>query len=172
MHAEGRRLNKYPYEIRKANDEDANGLIKLIGGCFDEYDGCVLDLDGIDAAMLAIDSYVQSCGGEFWVVFRDGVLVGSVGYIVEDGKIELIKLYVNQHERRQGLASKLLNLVLSAAQDKDMEVDLWSDTRFVEAHAFYTHFGFVKQVETRELNDPSNTTEFYFRRDNAGAGVK
>ncbi|MCK5042352.1 MAG: GNAT family N-acetyltransferase [Sphingomonadales bacterium] len=150
--------------IRKAQDCDAPELIKLIGGCFAEYDGCVLDLEGIDNAMLAIDSYVDKYEGEFWLALEGDVVVGSVGYIVENGKMELIKLYVDKTMRRKGLATTLLNLVLSASQTNSLEVDLWSDTRFVEAHAFYAHHGFTKQEETRFLNDPSNSWEFHFIR--------
>ena len=78
--------------IRRAHDNDKDHLIKLIGGCFCEYEGCVLDLDGIDHAMLAIESYVKKYDGEFWLAEGEGgKVIGSAGYIVEDGKMELIK---------------------------------------------------------------------------------
>jgi putative acetyltransferase len=150
--------------IRKAEDSDFDALCTLIGGCFEDYEGCVLDLKGIDSPVLAIDSYVSKYNGEFWLAIFDEEVVGSVGYIVENDKMELIKLYVDKTIRRKGLASKLLNLVLDAAASKKVEVDLWSDTRFVEAHAFYAHHGFDKQEETRFLNDPSNSWEFHFIR--------
>jgi len=41
---------------------------------------------------------------------------------------------------------------------------LWSDTRFVESHAFYASLGYEKIPLTRELNDLSNTVEFRFRK--------
>ena len=152
-------MSELNFKIRKAEDADVAGLTRLIGDCFAEYEGCVLDLEGIDKPMLAIASYVDSYDGEFWVVLSE---VSLVGYIIEDGKMELIKLYVDKTHRRQGLASRLLSLVLDAAAKNNIELDLWSDTRFVEAHAFYSHHGFEKQDETRFLHDPSNSWEFHF----------
>nr|MBA3524637.1 GNAT family N-acetyltransferase [Geodermatophilaceae bacterium] len=38
---------------RDATDADSAAVITLIGGCFAEYPGCVLDLPGIDAWMQA-----------------------------------------------------------------------------------------------------------------------
>jgi len=32
--------------IRVARDDDEAGLVALIGGCFAEYPGCLLDVDG------------------------------------------------------------------------------------------------------------------------------
>jgi len=157
-------MRKINFEIRTAKDSDAKALSSLIDSCFAEYEGCVLDLAGIDKPLLAISSHVKKLNGEFWVAENAGVIVGSVGYIIENGKMELIKLYVNKAFRRKGLASKLLNLVLDASASNGLEVDLWSDTRFKEAHAFYCHHGFLMQDEKRFLNDPSNSWEFHFTR--------
>jgi len=41
-------------------------------------------------------------------------------------------------------------------------MDAWSDTRFTHAHRFYEREGYVKGPRTRELNDISNSVEFYF----------
>lgn len=150
------------YKIKLAVDSDAPELINLIGSCFAEYEGCVLDLDGIDKPMQAMRSYVDEYKGDFWLAIRDGEVVGSAGYLVLDDHVELIKLYVKSSERRQGLASLLLGLVEDASNTKGLRLELWSDTRFIEAHAFYAHHGYVKQTDTRFLNDPSNTTEFHF----------
>src|ERR1041384_5628160 len=44
-----------------------------------------------------------------------------------------------------------------------MEIILWSDTRFVEAHRLYRSLGFELSGK-RELQDLNNTTEFGFRK--------
>lgn len=158
--------------LRAARDNDAEGLIALIGGCFDEYEGCVMDLDGIDAPMKAVETYFREAGGKFWVLedpAADNRIVASVGIAPSEsmgaGVVELLKLYVNSDYRRRGIASRMLNLVLEAAgESRSSAIDLWSDSRFVEAHAFYGHHGFRKLPETRYLHDPSNTTEFHFAR--------
>jgi putative acetyltransferase len=158
--------------LRLAQDEDAEGLIALIEGCFDEYEGCVMDLDGIDDDLKAIATNFRQAGGKFWVledVASDKRIAASVGFSpsgsMGEGAIELKKLYVNSTYRRRGIASKLLDVILEEARALAAPaIDLWSDTRFVEAHAFYQHHGFTQLPETRELHDPSNTTEYYFVR--------
>lgn len=159
--------------LRPARDDDAEGLIALIGGCFAEYEGCVMDLDGIDNELKAIATNFRRAGGKFWVL-EDAAsgnrIAASVGLSPSDfmgaGVVELKKLYVNSDYRRRGIASRLLDLVLEEAGEREAPaIDLWSDSRFVEAHAFYAHHGFEQLPETRDLNDPSNTTEFHFHRE-------
>ena len=64
---QGDREEPSPLAVRHAADYDSAGLISLIGGCFAEYPGCVLDLPGIDAWMLAPAS-AYNAGGRLWVV--------------------------------------------------------------------------------------------------------
>ena len=152
--------------IRVGRDEDSEGLIALVGGCFEEYEGCVLDLDGIDADLIAPATAFNGQGGRFWVAAVAGNIVGSIGYTLKDqgATVELKKLYVNHEFRRRGLASRLYDLVHGAAVDHGAKaIDLWSDTRFLEAHAFYLSKGFELLPESRHLNDPSNTTEYHFK---------
>jgi putative acetyltransferase len=43
-------------------------------------------------------------------------------------------------------------------------LELWSDTRFVDAHRLYERLGYVRGEETRELHDLSRSTELYFQK--------
>src|SRR5689334_1042387 len=91
--------------VRSARDSDASGLIELIGGCFAEYENCVLDVDGEIPELRRIASWVVSLDGRFWVAERDRVVVGSCGVTpATEGKgMELRKLYVAANSRRRGL---------------------------------------------------------------------
>lgn len=152
--------------IRPAVDADADGLIRLIGECYSDYPGCVMDLDSYDTDLLAIDTEYRKKGGRFYVAEdADGRIVGSVGWTPEGpGKIELKRMYVDKAVRRKGLATRLYKIVLEAARKQGAgEIDLWSDTRFHEAHAFYKALGFEQLPETRDLHDASNSTEYHFR---------
>ncbi|MFQ5347206.1 MAG: GNAT family N-acetyltransferase [Rhodothalassiaceae bacterium] len=151
--------------IREAGDADAPGVIALIDSCFSDYDGCVMDLPGLDADLPAVASHFREQGGRFWIAESGGRIVGCAGYVpVDRNAVELKRLYVARAARRQGLASRLLALVRDAARTHGARhIDLWSDTRFVEAHAFYLANGFVQTGAMRKLDDPSNTTEYAFR---------
>jgi len=150
--------------IREARDDDAGGLIALIEDIFKEYENCVLDLDDLDKEFLAISTYIKALKGKFWVAEIDGVIVGSIGYAPMQGdRVDLKRLYVAKDQRRKGLANRLTDLVYQAAEDLGaIAIECWSDTRFLEAHAYYLKHGFEQQPETRDLNDPSNSTEYQF----------
>ena len=68
--------------------------------------------------------------------------------------------------RRQGLARRLAGMVEDAGRGRGSRfLELWSDTRFLEGHAFYEALGYRRTGRTRALNDLSNTTEFHFTKD-------
>lgn len=153
--------------VRDARDADAEGLIALIGGCFSEYPGCLLDVDGELPELRAIATAFRGWGGRFWVAERAGRVVGSVGFTPgkRGGYAELKKLYVERSARESGLGSALCALVESEARGAGYRrIDLWSDTRFTTAHRFYEKRGYTRGPTTRELHDSSNTVEYYFEK--------
>lgn len=156
--------------LRDARDDDAEGLIDLIGGVFAEYPGCILDVDGELPELRCIATSFQRWGGRFWVVLREGRVIGCVGFTPSAASpgegIELRKLYVDKTARKMGLGSALCDLVEGAARSLDKKfVELWSDTRFENAHALYARRGYTKGSETRDLHDKSASVEYYFRLD-------
>jgi putative acetyltransferase len=151
--------------IRAARDEDAEGLIALIGAVFDEYPGCVLDVDGELPELRAIATAFAHAGGRFWVAERDARVVGSVGCApAADARgVELKKLYVQRDEREHGLGGRLVDEVEREARARGARrIELWSDTRFVTAHRFYERRGWVRGAQTRELHDKSDTIEYFY----------
>lgn len=153
-------------EIRDARDDDAAGLIALVGACFAEYPGCVLDVDGEIPELRRIATSFAAGGGRFWVAERDGLVVGSVGIRSRGTGVELCKLYVAHSARRCGLGGRLCHRVEHAARAASAAfVDLWSDTRFADAHRLYARRGYARGPDTRDLHDRSHTREYHFRID-------
>jgi putative acetyltransferase len=153
--------------IRDACDGDAAGLIALIGSVFAEYPGCVLDVDGEAPELRAIARSFAALGGRFWVAEREGRVVGSVGLLPGEaaGGVELRKLYVHRSVRRRGLGRRLCERVEDEARRRGARfVELWSDTRFEDAHRLYEKRGYLRGRVTRELHDLSGSVERYFRR--------
>lgn len=150
---------------RAASDSDADGLIELVSKCYEGYEGCILDVENEEPQMRYISTFFADKGGEFWVAELDGKIVGSIGYSYEDGEFELKHLYVDGDIRRQGLATRLCELVDEAATGLKIDkIKLWTDTRFHEAHLLYEKRGFTGKVVTRELEDISETTEYYYEK--------
>jgi putative acetyltransferase len=76
---------------------------------------------------------------------------------------ELERLYVNPRWRRRGLAAVLAGLVeKTAAEAGAHEIELWSDSRFLDAHRFYERRGYIRRGPDRELGDLSQTQEHHY----------
>jgi putative acetyltransferase len=152
--------------IRAARDDDAEALIALIAAVFDEYPGCILDVDDEAPELRAIATASARRGGGFWVAEEGARVVGSVGLspVPETDGIELLKLYVAREARRKGLGERLVRLVEQEARRRGAPfVELWTDTRFRDAHRLYERLGFRGGEETRELHDLSASVEYYYR---------
>jgi putative acetyltransferase len=156
--------------IRAARDDDAEALIGLIGAVYAEYPGCVLDVEREEPDLLEIASAYARKGGGFWVatIEATGAVVGCVGWSPSSasdrsGWVELRKLYVARAHRRKGLAGALCSRVEVAARERGARgIELWSDTRFLDAHRFYAGRGFRQQPGSRQLFDLSDSSEYHF----------
>jgi len=148
--------------LRRATNEDSEGLIRLVGDCFAEYPGCVLDLEVEERDLLT----PGDAPDRFWVLEEEGRIVGSVGLLeTDETTVELKKMYLEAGLRGSGRATRLLAAVLyHAVTMAATGVELWSDSRFTRAHRFYEREGFTRTGRTRELDDLSNTTEYHFVR--------
>ena len=158
--------------IRAGQDADAPGFIALIAACWAEYPGCVMDLDGEVPELRALASYFAGQGGALWVAEAGGDIVGMVGVTPGDGFWEIRKMYVAGAHRGSGLARELLARAEAFAMEAGAtRLELWSDTRFDRAHAFYAARGYVQAGPIRVLNDLSNSLEFHFRKPVHGVAV-
>ena len=152
--------------IRPVRDSDAEGLIRLIDVCWSAYEGCILDVDAEEPQLRAMRSHFDAIGGEYWVAEGPGGGIAAGGGwapAIDSAGTEMHKLYVRAEIRRQGLARRLVGMAEAAARRRGSRfVELWSDTRFLEAHAFYEALGYRRTGRTRDLDDLSRTTEFHF----------
>lgn len=150
-------------QVRDARDADADALIRLVDVCWSAYPGCVLDVDGEVPELRAIASHFAARDGRFWVAEVGSTVVGCVGVAPSVAGHELLKLYVDPAARKQGLGAHLAGLVEEAAHAAGSStVELWSDTRFIDAHRLYERLGYRKRSETRALGDLSATVEFHY----------
>ncbi len=154
--------------VRPAVDADSWDVIGLVGACWSEYPGCVMDVHGECPDLLAPASAYRQVGGAFWVaVDRCGTVVATVGWRpLRSGVFELERLYVHHRWRRRGVASALADLAehLAAGQGAT-QIELWSDSRFVDAHRFYERRGYRRVGPDRHLGDLSRTREHHFAKD-------
>jgi putative acetyltransferase len=149
--------------IRDAHDDDGEALIALIEKCWADYPGCILDVDGENAELRCFASHYTDRGGRAWIAENAGKVVGSAAVEPASGGAHIQTLYVDPALRRQGLARRLVALVEVAARKFGAEViDLWTDTRFTEAHGFYESLGYRRKPGTRRLDDASRSVEYNY----------
>jgi GNAT superfamily N-acetyltransferase len=152
-------------QVRLAVDGDSWDIIALIGGCWSEYPGCVMAVHGECPDLLAPASAYRGSGGEFWVAVDPcGTVIATVGWRPGGAQaVELERLYVNPRWRRRGLAAVLADLVENTALERGAaEIQLWSDSRFADAHRFYERRGYVRRGPDRDLGDLSQTRERHY----------
>ena len=152
-------------EIRDARDTDGYAVTALVSACWAEYPGCILDVEGEEPQLRSLATYYAGREGRCWVVVLDGLVVASVAChsSEEAGGLELKLLYVLRPARRRGLAAELSALVETEARQRDASfVELWTDSRFEDAHRFYERRGYVRGP-TRERDDISRSIEYHYR---------
>jgi putative acetyltransferase len=159
--------NLHGFKARLARDADSAAAAALIARIWAAYPGCVFE-PAEEPDLAAVASNYAKKDGVFWVVEDgQGTLVATVAIAptpVATGMV-LHRLYVDASARRQGLASKLLDLAEGAARRRGAGfMELWSDTRFAEAHAFYARHGYTQLAGERALRDASDSYEFHFRK--------
>jgi putative acetyltransferase len=150
--------------LRPAIDTDWWGVVGLVAACWAEYPGCVMDPHGECPDLLAPASSYADAGGQFWVMTDacEGIVAAGGWKPLESGAVELERLYVAPHWRRRGAATVVAGMVERVAAERSSAVELWSDTRFSAAHAFYEGRGYVRSGPDRALGDLSNTVEHHF----------
>ena len=159
--------------IRPGRDADADGFIALIGACWGEYPGVVLDVDGEVPELRALASYYAGKGGALWAAEDAGAIVGMIGVAPHsDDAWEIVRLYMLPRHRGTDLAPRLLATAEShARQAGATRLLLWSDTRFGRAHRFYEKQSYVRSGPIRVLHDISNSLEFGYAKPVSGIEV-
>ena len=154
-----------PRELRiePAGADDAAEVIELIHRVFDEY-GFIWDPEDEFWDLLADEFPYLAPRGAMWVS-RDaaGRVVGSIAAELLDAQtVELHRLYLDAGLRGAGHGRRLLLHAVDWARARGCErVELWSDTRFDQAHRLYERLGFRRAGE-RKLADVNETTEYRY----------
>ncbi|MEO8713816.1 MAG: GNAT family N-acetyltransferase [Acetobacteraceae bacterium] len=159
--------------IRTGRDADAEGLIELIGACWAEYPGCVMDVDAEAPELRALATYMRERNGALWAAEANGRVVGTIATYPEDlGTWAISRMYVDRAHRGTGLANRLLDAAEARAiADGAARLALWTDTRFERAHRFYERRSYVRSGPIRSLDDLSKTIEFHYAKPVAGIEV-
>ena len=102
--------------LRYAHDDDADAIIALVSSVWSEYPGKTLVAATDMPELLKPASAYGRAGGRFWVVEANGQIIGTIALMpsVEDGVVELQKLYVARNMRRE--RARLVSLLPGRAR--------------------------------------------------------
>ena len=158
-------------QIESAPPEAAPAVIELIHRVFDEY-GFIWDPEDEFWDLLAeprVFPYIEPRGALWVMRDADALVVGSIAAERLDPEtVELHRLYLDADLRGQGLGRRLLETAVDWARAGGAQmIELWSDTRFQDAHRLYERLGYIK-TDSRELNDVNHTVEFKYEHALAG----
>jgi putative acetyltransferase len=154
--------------LRYARDDDSDAIIALVSRVWSEYPGKTLVAATDMPELLKPASAYGRCDGRFWVVEANGQIIGTIALApsVEDGVVELQKLYVARDMRRNGLGSFLCYLVEREARERGAHaVELWSDVKLLDAHRRYEWLGYHRGETLKTYNDTSSTIRGYYRKE-------
>ncbi len=133
--------------IREATDADSPAIVEVIGGVYREY-GDLLDLDGYDRDLLAIEERYAGRGGAFVVLEVEGRIGGTHGVLPVAGRAGVVvfrRLYLDRSLRGRGHGRRLMDWTIDWARSRGFHrVEFWSDVRFEHAHRFFRQFGFER----------------------------
>lgn len=129
--------------IRAGRDGDAALFIALIGRCWADYPGCVLDVEVEERELLALETAMRARGGAVWIA---GEGVGMVGARPSGGEVwEICRVYVHPALHGSGLGARLMDVAEGHAVSAGARrLELWTDTRFHRAHRFYEKRGWQR----------------------------
>ena len=152
--------------LRPGRDSDAEAIIALIGTCWSQYPGVLLDVDGEMPELRGLASYYARLGGALWIAEAGDRIVGMIATRPHEADAwEICRVYVLPDRHGDGLGHRLLDTAEAHARATGARrLVLWSDTRFDRAHRFYEKRSYVRSGPIRVLDDISNSLEFAYAK--------
>ena len=142
--------------LRLADSQDRQSVIHLIDGVLREY-GDEICLTGADHDLMDITGHYEQHGGAFVVLDDEGTIRGTHAVVPDGNRHDvyfLRRLYLEQALRGGEWGIRLMEWTLEwAIAHGARRVELWSDTRFERAHAFFRRYGFRQDGRTRSMDD-------------------
>ena len=173
-------LQTVPFSIRAATQQDSPEVVRVIKAVYDEY-GFTWDAQEYHADLYDLQGHYIDHGCPFFVAeLEPGRLAGTAALelfpaipgpranlTTFNSRIRIAgtdcsmeRLYVDPEIRRLGIGRALANeLVKSAREHGRKLMEIWSDKRFVKAHALYESMG-AKLIGDRICHDPDQSPEW------------
>ena len=115
-------------------------------------------MDGEAPELRALASYYAAQGGALWIADEGEGMIATRP--VNATLWEICRVYALPARHGSGLGAALLAYAERHAAAAGADAfELWTDTRFTRAHAFYAKQGYRQTGESRTLHDIAATIE-------------
>jgi len=146
------------FRLRNWEEGDRLAAANVIHTVLAEY-GLSWEPQGADQDVLQVETFYQDAGGEFWVIERQGQIVGTGAYYpVKRGNVQAVeirKMYLLPSARGLGLGKYLLQRLETAIAYRGFQ-QIWIETASVlkEAVKLYEQSGYepAEGVETKRCD--------------------
>lgn len=145
------------FTIRDWQERDRAAAASIIQQVLTEY-GLSWESTGADRDVIEVETAYLSVGGEFWVVERQGQIVGTAAYypIARGNRaVEIRKMYLLPEVRGKGLGKYLLEQLENEIAAKAFK-EIWIETASIlkEAVLLYENSAYLRTtgVETQRCD--------------------
>jgi RimJ/RimL family protein N-acetyltransferase len=155
----------HSYRFRKFVPNDIPSLSKIIENVFIEYSWVYIEKDEVPDFVNFAEYYANGKKARLYTVELEGtsnpVIVGCIALKFNNEGPYLSRVYLTKAYRGLGLGKWMTNMVIDIARKEGHQtVHLWTDTRFLDAHAMYRRIGFERTTDLRSLHDVNTSFEF------------
>lgn len=134
--------------------QDIATLANLASAIWHEYFPCILSTEQIDYMVEKFQSYaamkkqMETDGYEYYLICKDGAPIGYTGFVREEEKMFLSKLYLKKERRGQGVASQAFAFLIQECKKSNLHaIYLTVNRHNANTIAVYEKKGFVKVSE-------------------------
>jgi GNAT superfamily N-acetyltransferase len=151
-----------------SRERHGDGAARVVEAVYREW-GFTWEPEGYHDDVVRPEAHYIGEGAFFDVAVDGDLVVGTIGGVLEGDEAELVRLYVLPSHRRLGLGRALSERFLSWARSAGAtRTFLWSDKRFVAAHALYESLGLRVFSERICPGDPDRSIEWGYTRTESG----
>jgi putative acetyltransferase len=155
----------HTFRFRSAVSSDIRILSKIIEGVFTEYSWVYVESDEVPDFVNFEDYYKNESVARLFTIETTGeensVIVGCIALKFNREGPYLSRVYLEKGFRGVGLGKWMTNQVVDMVRKEGYSgIHLWTDTRFLDAHAMYKRIGFCQTSDLRSLHDINTSFEF------------
>lgn len=139
------------FTVRLWQPDDRDAVVSVLGQVLTEY-GLNFEPEEADEDVVHVQSHYMDRGGEFWVIEKDGKIVGTAAFFPLHERpdvAEIRKMYLLPAARGQGLGRKLLTLLEGRAREQGFTyARLETAAVLKEAIALYESAGYTSAADS------------------------